>query len=186
MGPASHRKRSKRLLKLLRELQQDDYPITAPTLLAAKHLLQQYNPCTVVEVKIDSEAADLPFETHRRFLPNFIVSQLEEQKLTDKHSENVLVSPIVFFILLSLPILPGLHRTYPTLFRWYCPPRHKTYYIFAHLTRDMARQTYTLTELLSLRGNPATKGISALTGNPEFGNFNLSQCISCFTLTEKL
>ena len=169
MRQPSHRIRSRRLLKLLKELQEDDYTITAPTLLAAKHLLQHHSRCTLVEVKFDALAPNCSFGTPRNFVPKFIVSQLEEQKLTDRCSENVVVSPVVVFIVLSLPSASGRDKGYPTLFRWYCQPRHRTYYLFAYLKRDMARRTYTLAELMGFRGNHTSNGISALVRNPEFG-----------------
>lgn len=169
MRQPSQRIRSRRLLKLLKDLQEDDYTITAPTLLAAKHLLQHHTRCTLVEVKIDLVVADCSAEVHRNLVPNFIVSQLEEQKLTDRSSENVVVSPIAAFVILSLPGTSGRERGYPTLFRWYCPPRHRTYYLFAYLKRDMARRTYTLSELLRLRRSYTSNDIAALIRNPEFG-----------------
>lgn len=169
MRQPSHRRRSKRLLKLLKDLQEDDYTITAPTLLAAKHLLQHHHRCNLIKVKVDSAAANSPFETHRNLVPKFIVSQLEEQKLTDRCSETVLVPPLVTFIVLSLPSLSARDKGHPTLFRWYCPLRRRTYYVFAYIKHEMARRTYTLTELLGLRGSAISDGIFALTDNPEFG-----------------
>lgn len=171
MHQPSHRKRSKRLLKLLKALQKDDHPITPPTLLAAKHLLQNHHRCKLVKVKIDSAAANSPFESSRACLPGFIVSQLEEQKLTDQNSDRVFLSPIVVFILLSLPTLSGSESGYPTLFRWYCASRRRTFYLFAYIKHDMPRRTYTYTveELLALRGKPTSSGISSLARNPEFG-----------------
>ncbi|KXX81661.1 hypothetical protein MMYC01_202016 [Madurella mycetomatis] len=162
MRQPSHRKRSKRLLKLLKGLQKDDYPITPPTLLATKHLLQNHHRCKFVNIKIDSAAANSPFESPRACLPNFIVSQLEEQKLTDKNSDRVFLSPIVVFILLSLATLSGSESGYPSLFRWYCASLRRTFYLFAYIKHNMPRRTYTYTveELLTLRGKPTSSGIS--------------------------
>jgi hypothetical protein len=171
MRQPSLRKRARRLLQHLKELQDDDGIITAPTIFAIKHLLQLNNRCKFIEVKVDSLTANTPFESYRSLLPKFIVSQLEEQKLTDRGSERVPVPPIVAFAIQSLPSASGRDKSYPTLFRWYYPPRHRTYYVFAHINHNMARRTYTLTELLGLRANQTSAEILALAGNSEIGIF---------------
>lgn len=83
-SPAS--KRARRLLRELKGLQDEDYSITPSTLFAIKYLLQLHNRCRFIEVKIDSLAANNSVVFHRFILPKFIVSQLEEQKLTDRDS----------------------------------------------------------------------------------------------------
>lgn len=145
--------------------------ITPSTLFSIKHLLQLNPRCKFIEVKIDSLAANCPFESYRTLLPRFIVSQLDEQKLTDRCSERVPVPPIVAFVIQSLPSASGCDRLYPTLFRWYYPPRHRTYYVFAHINHSMARRTYTLTELMGLRANQASVESLAIARNPEIGMF---------------
>lgn len=169
MLQSSHRKRSKRLLKLLKELQEVDHAVTPPTLFAAKHLLQNHRRCTLITIRVDSVGASSPFESPRACLPNFIVSQLEGQKLTDPRNDHVLLSPIIVFVLLSLPTRSGSDSGYPTLFRWYCGLRRRTFYLFAYIKHDMSRRTYTLDELLALRGKPIASGILSVAGNPELG-----------------
>ena len=171
MKSPSDRRRARRLLKTLKDLQGEDGTITPPTLFAIKHLLQLHNRCRFVAVKIDSLVANSPLNSYRSLLPKFIVSQLEEQKLTDRCSETVPVPPIVAFVIQSLPSVSGRDSLHPTLFRWYYPPRHRTYYVFAHINHSMARRTYTLTELMGLRANPASQDFLAKAGNPEIGTF---------------
>lgn len=176
MRQPSHRKRARRLLKLLKELQDADRNITPPTLVAIKHLLQLNNRCKFIEVKVDSMTANSPIQSYRCLLPKFIVSQLEEQKLTDRRSERVAVPPIVAFVIQSLPSASCRDRLYPTLFRWYYQPCHRTYYVFAHINHNMARRTYTLTELMGLRVNHTSAEIQAMAENPAIGRF-----CTCFT-----
>lgn len=145
--------------------------MTPPTLFAIKHLLQLNKSCKFIEVKVDSIVANAPFETYRALLPKFVVSQLEEQRLTEKDSEKVPVPPVAAFVIQSLPSASGRDSLYPTLFRWYYPPLHRTYYLFAHINHSMARRTYTLTELMGLRANQASSKFMAMAGNPEIGMF---------------
>jgi hypothetical protein len=176
MKQPSLRKRARRLLQHLKNLQEEDCTITPSTIFAIKHLLQLNNRCKFIEVKIDSLAANYPFDSHRPLLPKFIVSQLEEQKLTDYGSERVPVPPVVAFVIQSLPSASGGDKLYPTLFRWYYAPRHRTYYVFAHINHNMARRTYTLTELMGLRTSQVPGEILAMAGNPEIG----TSCASLF------
>ena len=180
MRQPSLRKRARRLLQRLKDLQREDYTITPPTIFAIKHLLQLHNRCRFIEVKIDSMTANSPRETHRSLLPRFIVSQLEEQRLTDRNSEKVLVPPVVAFVIQSLPSGPDCDKLYPTLFRWHYAPRHRTYYVFAHIIHNMARRTYTLTELMGLRTNHIPDEILPMARNPEigrsFGSIGLTGC----------
>lgn len=169
MRQPSYRKRVRRLLRLLKDLQEDDTAITPPTVFAIKHLLQLHHRCKLVEVTIDSLTANSPYESIRALLPIFIVSQLEGQKLTEWRSERVLVPPVAGFVIQSLPSVCGRERLYPTLFRWYYPPQHRTYYVFAHITHNMPRRTYTLTELLGLRATQTQAEIMAMSGRPELG-----------------
>jgi hypothetical protein len=172
MRQPSFRKRARRLLKHLKDTQDTDSSITPPTIFAIKHLLQLNKSCKLIEVKIDSMAANCPFQSHRSLLPRFIVSQLEEQRLTERDGERVSVPPVVAFANRSLPSASGLDTLWPTLFRWYYPPRHRTYFVFAYINHSMARRTYTLTELLGLRANQASAEILAMTANPEMGRFS--------------
>jgi hypothetical protein len=165
------RRRARRLLDHLKSLQHNDKSITPCTVFEIKHLLQLYNRCKFIQVEIDSIVANTPLESCRSLLPNFIVSQLEEQKLTDRCSERVPVPPVVALIIQSLPSASGCDSLYPTLFRWYYPPQRRTYYVFAHINHSMARRTYTLTELLGLRPNQAPAAILAMARNPEIGMF---------------
>lgn len=172
MRQPSFRKRARRLLGNLKHLQDTDNTITPPTIFAIKHLLQLNKSCKLIEVKIDSMAANCSYQSHRSLLPRFIVSQLEEQRLTERDSERVSVPPIVAFAIQSLPSASGRDTLWPTLFRWYYPPQHRTYFVFAYINHSMARRTYTLTELLGLRANQASADILALAGNPEMGRFS--------------
>lgn len=178
MGQPSLRRRSKRLLSHLKDLQGRDGWVTPPTIFAMKHLLQLSNRCKLVGVKIDSFVANCPHDSCRSLLPEFIVSQLEAQKLTDRLSETVPVPPIVAFVIQSLPSAVGSDTLYPTLFRWYYPPTCRTYYVFAHISHSMARRTYTLTELMGFRTNQVSGDILAMTGNPEIG-MCLSPSLRC-------
>ena len=179
MKQSSIRKRARRLLMELKELQKDDYSVTPSTIFAIKHLLQFHNRCKFVEVKIDSFAANSPFEFDRSLLPKFIVSQLEGQRLTNRDSEKIPVPPIVAFAIQLLPSVTCCGKSYPTLFRWHYAPRHRTYYVFAHIKHNMGRQTYTLTELMGLRTDRVPDEVLAMANNPEIGTLNAFIFVPC-------
>ena len=168
MAQSSSRRRAKRLLVVLKGLQRDDFAIPGPYMLAIKHLLQISSRCALVEV--DCHETDLLFESKRGSVPQFIISQLEAQKLIDRLSFQVPVTPLLAFVLLSLPSSKRqLDDGYPTLFRWYCREQRRTYVIFAFTKYKMARQKYSINELLELRNGRIINEISALSGNPEIG-----------------
>jgi hypothetical protein len=170
------RRRARHLVKLLRELQTSDHPITAPLLIAAKHLLQ-HHCCRVITIKHPYQLDDFFFKTARVVLPRFIVSQLEEQVLTDPNdSEEILWPPHILFVCQNLANLRGGDRGYASLFRWYYPPDHRTYYFFAYIKFSMPRRTYTLSELLELRSSSDSRSIMSLTTNSELGTLSAQLC----------
>ncbi|KAK3944489.1 hypothetical protein QBC46DRAFT_279743 [Diplogelasinospora grovesii] len=165
MVQSSHRKRVKRLLRLLKELQKDDYVVTAPTLVEARHLLQISQRCVLVTIQTDPTST-FSFDCGHTFIPRFILSQLEAQKLTDRSSSRVCISPPLTFILLSLSG-SAREQVFPTLFRWHCSAKHRTYFVFAYIKDNMARRSYTINELLNLRGTRIPIRLSALANHPE-------------------
>ena len=171
------RRRTKRLLRSLSNLQDDDCTITPQTLLAAKYLLRVNSKCYCVNVTDPDMLDDLTFWCPRTELPNFVVSQLEAQQLTHPDSDFVLVPPIVSVVILSAYPPEPEGRDWPTLFRWYSKETHRHYCLFAYVRFKMGRKSYTVAELLAFRDKqPGTpSGLSALAENPELGKFG---CLS--------
>ncbi|KAK3990509.1 hypothetical protein QBC44DRAFT_394463, partial [Cladorrhinum sp. PSN332] len=163
------KRRVKKVLKALSNLQDDDYIITAQTLIAAKHLLKHSSKCTAVLVTEEDALDDMAFWSPRHQIPRFIVSQLEVQRLTDQDSDLVRVSPLVSFVVLHAAPPDWQEKDYPTLFSWYSKPKHRYFCLFAYIKHKMGRQTYTISELLAFRGNEASPptGVLTLANNPE-------------------
>lgn len=175
MPSSTTRKKAKKLLKELWELQTTDVPMTAATLLEAKYLLQNFKRCSRVEVISPKFLADLPasqVEITDDRIPNFIPTsqfircQLEDQRLTGSRSHNCQQDPVVLPALLALlnrvcsNVSSSRKTSYPTQFRWHCSLTHRTHIIFAFVDIKMRSRVYTIGELLNLR-NTASSDVAA-------------------------
>lgn len=182
MSHASLRRRTKRLLKTLKRLQKDNAPVTPYILIEAKFRFLLSGRCSCVRVAYE-ELADGRFDIPHNPLPNFILSQLEAQKLTDAISPRDSILPVLFFIDSSLSTDPSRQASFPTLFCWYCRPRHRTYYFFAHLNLKMPSKSYTIDELLALRAEDSPVALRSLAkSSPVLGEyFPGSPSSSCST-----
>lgn len=175
MPPSTSRKRAKKLLKELWDLQTNDVPMTASTLVETKYQLQSSKRCVRVEVISPRFLADLPASQIEitddripQFIPTtqFIRCQLEDQKLTGSRSHNCQQDPVALPAVLAL--LDRVCSTaasdrifsYPTQFRWHCSLTHRTHIIFAFVDVKMKSKVYTIEELLTLR-NSATSNVVA-------------------------
>lgn len=152
-------KRSKRLLRWLSVLQNEDQALGPSTALLIKHsLLHNDHRCIQVTIRL---AGSLNFFHHllsRRDLPHFLRSQLEAQKIADGSRLWTQIAPILTFIRVnSRPT--GSPQGYPTLFVWYSRENHRSYLFFAFLGTKMAPVTYSAQELLRMKSIPARKEI---------------------------
>ncbi|KAK4167296.1 hypothetical protein QBC43DRAFT_363185 [Cladorrhinum sp. PSN259] len=165
----SVKRRTKKVLKDLSNLQDDDYSITAQTLLAAKHLLRHSSKCYSINITEAETTDEGAIWIPRDQMPNFILSQLEAQRLTDFDSDPIRVSPLVAFVVLHAAPPTWQNGDYPTLFTWYNKPKHRYFCLFAYIKHKMSRRTYTISELLAFRGNetPPPSAVLALADNPE-------------------
>jgi hypothetical protein len=171
MAPIILRKRARRLLKNLRRLQEDDVAITPPVLKETKYLFQYTFRCFTVHITYDELAAS-EFLVSRGEIPEFILSQLEIQKLTNETSARVPISTILHFIIQSLASNPESEERYPTFFSWYCAYIHRTRYIFAYVDMKMDSQVYSIRELLEMRGEQNSDFLSSLVNyKPDLGKF---------------
>ncbi|KAK4224956.1 hypothetical protein QBC38DRAFT_531918, partial [Podospora fimiseda] len=165
-----YKARIKKVLKALSNLQDDDYIITAQTLIAAKHCLKYSSKCDLVVVtEPDSHEYLMTYWAPRHAIPRFFTSQLEAQRLTEIDSGLVKVTPLVSFLIVHASPPDWRDKDYPTLFTWYCKPKHRYFCLFAFLKHKMDRQTYTISELLAYRPNQASppNSVLALADNPE-------------------
>ncbi|ROV89202.1 hypothetical protein VMCG_09912 [Cytospora schulzeri] len=177
MPPSTARKRAKKLLKELWELQTNDVPMTASTLLETKYLLQSSKRCIHVEVISPRFLADLPASqveiTDDRipeFIPTsqFIRCQLEDQKLTGSRSHNCQQDPVALPAVLALlnrvcsTASSARKCSYPTQFRWHCSLTHRTHIIFSFVDVKMRSRVYTIGELLNLRSSASSDVVAAM------------------------
>jgi len=115
-------------------------------------------------------------EIKRSLISDFLTSQLEAQRLIDASSSRIVVSPLLVYVFfLSHNCAPEKQRSsaFPTLFRWYCPAKHRSYVVFAFVDTafSMGGCTYTISELLELRYGGAPAGSASLdaAAKPEIG-----------------
>lgn len=177
MPPSTARKRAKKLLKELWELQTHDVPMTASTLLETKYLLQSSKRCARVEVISPRFLAEHPASqveiTDDRipiFIPtsHFIRCQLEDQKLTGSRSHNCQQDPVALPAVLALlhcvcsTAFSARKSSYPTQFRWHCSLTHRTHIIFAFVDVKMRSRVYTIEELLNLRDSASSDVVAGM------------------------
>lgn len=184
MPTSNTRKRARKLLKELWELQTEDVPMTASTLLKTKYLLGSSTRCNRIEVVSPSFLADLPTcplaITDSRlpaFIPtsHFVRCQLEDQKLTGSRSHYCQQDPIALPAILSLLDLICSTKTTPknythaTQFRWHCSRTHRTHVIFAFIDFKMRSRVYSIEELLNLRASASPDVLVGASQGNELG-----------------
>lgn len=180
-SPQGRRKIIRKLLVKLKHIQADDFPIPNPTILEIKFYLKTNRRCCTVFVR-DTDALfyNLPL-IPLELVPRFITSQLEAQKIADKHRQSVQLSTVLIVLSEYIVADPIRDDSVPTLFFWYDHCRRRTFYLFAYLNHQMEPRTYSAAELLGLRRSQTTEtchGVLAkLQADPEFGELNDSSSL---------
>ncbi|EON96304.1 hypothetical protein UCRPA7_8249 [Phaeoacremonium minimum UCRPA7] len=146
MTPSATRKRIKKLVRELFELQRFDIPMTTATLVESKYLLRNVLTC----------------EVDRHSIPKFILCQLQDQRLTDTSSPRVALTAALSFIISSLPAHLVRGSCFPVLFSWQRSLTHRTHVVFAFVDIPMASQIYTIEELLNLRSSYQSNGLASV------------------------
>ncbi|KAI1293304.1 hypothetical protein F5Y03DRAFT_331146 [Xylaria venustula] len=171
-SPQGRRKIIRKLLVKLKHIQADDVPIPNPTILEIKFYLKTNRRCCTVLVENTEELPYSPPIIPTEFVPRFIASQLEAQKITDQHRQSVQLSTVLVVLSEYIVADPIQTNSAPTLFFWYDTNRQRTFYLFAYLHRQMEPRTYSSAELLGLR--PSRKSetshgvLAKLKAVPEF------------------
>lgn len=152
-------KKSKRLLRWLSVLQNEDQALGPSTALLIKHsLLHNHHRCIQVTIRLAGSLNLLHHLSSCTDLPYFLQSQLEAQKIADGSRLWTQIAPILTFIRANIRST-GYSRGYPTLFVWYSRETHRSYLFFAFLRTKMAPVTYTAQDLLRMKAVPARKEI---------------------------
>ncbi|KAI0402099.1 hypothetical protein F4802DRAFT_383638 [Xylaria palmicola] len=174
-SPQGRRKITRKLYTKLKHNQADDVPIPNPTVLEIKFYLKTHRRCRTIFVN----NSDVP---HRGFpiislkhTSRFITSQLEAQRLTDKHRQSAQLSAILAVLSEYLAADPIQTVSTPTLFFWRNTDRRRTFYLFAYLSHPMEARTYSAAELQALRRSQASETshclLARLKSDPEFDEF---------------
>ncbi|KAI0974758.1 hypothetical protein F4678DRAFT_457870 [Xylaria arbuscula] len=150
-SPQGRRKIIRKLLVKLKHIQADDVPIPNPTILEIKFYLKTHRRCCTVFVENTEELPYSPPIIPPEFVPRFIASQLEAQKITDHHRQSVQLCTVLVLLSEYIVADPIQINSAPTLFFWYDTNRQRTFYLFAYLNRQMEPRTYSSAELLGLR-----------------------------------
>ncbi|KAI0432858.1 hypothetical protein F5Y09DRAFT_352865 [Xylaria sp. FL1042] len=171
-SPQGRRKAVRKLLVKLKHIQADDVPIPNPTILEIKFYLKTNRRCCTIFVQ-DSDTISLkPPIIPPELVPRFITSQLEAQKITDKHRQSVQLSTVLALLSAYIVADPIQANSAPTLFFWYDTSRRRTIYLFAYLSRQMEPRTYSAAELLGLRPSQTSETshnvLARLKSDPEF------------------
>ncbi|XWW97760.1 hypothetical protein V2A60_005747 [Cordyceps javanica] len=152
-------KKSKRLLRWLSVLQNEDQTLGPSTALLIKYsLLHNHHRCVQVTIRLAGAWNLLHRLSPCTGLPYFLRSQLEAQKIADGSRLWKQVAPILTFIRANIRST-GSSRGYPTLFLWYSTENHRSYLFFAFLRTKMAPVTYSAQDLLRIRTVPPRKEI---------------------------
>ena len=162
MTPSATRKRIKKLVRELFELQRFDIPMTTATLVESKYLLRSTKRCARVDIKSDHSSDVLTCEVDRHSIPKFILCQLQDQRLTDTSSPRVALTAALSFIISSLPAHLVRGSCFPVLFSWQRSLTHRTHVVFAFVDIPMASQIYTVEELLNLRSSYQSNGLASV------------------------
>ncbi|KAI0518249.1 hypothetical protein F5B22DRAFT_654131 [Xylaria bambusicola] len=184
-SPQGRRKIIRKLLVKLKHIQADDFPIPNPTIFEIKFYLKANRRCCTVFVQnTDALFYKLPLIS-LELVPRFITSQLEAQKIADKHRQSVQLSTVLAVLSEYIVADPIRTNSVPTLFFWYDTNKRRTFYLFAYLTHQMEPRTYSAAELLGLRRSQTSETchsvLARLKADPEFdevvskGNINPTQ-----------
>ncbi|CAM1509171.1 Fc.00g029100.m01.CDS01 [Cosmosporella sp. VM-42] len=147
-------KRAKRLVRSLSESQDYDEFLAASVIPLIRYtLLHSPRRCVQVSVELERSMKLKPNAILFHNLPNFLRSQLVAQNITDNDSLWDQVKPLLHFIQNHFRTI-DLLRGFPTLFRWYCQERHRSFFFFAFVDFKMSSRPYSARELLHLRHAP--------------------------------
>lgn len=183
-SPSTPRKRQKLLLHDLWDLQTDDVPMTAATLVEVKYLLRRCkrSACVTVETPRThaNELDPNPFTVDEKVVPKFILCQLLDQKLIESrnYQDTIALPAALSVILLTLSTEDSNKKhACPTQFRWHCSRTHRTHLIFAWLDISMKTSVYTIEELLNLRdaASPSILVDPVAKRDNELGSFPILQ-----------
>ena len=156
----------------LRECQEKDYPLPTPCIFSIKYrfsrLSHKYQP-----ISVESEALEgYTLIVDRGLVPDFILSQLESQKLIPESIEKVPISPLVDFVLRFFP--SNTSEGFPTLLRTWSKSKHRHFFIFLFSRIKMSsKRCYSIEQLESLRKEamPSELQHKLLEDDPELGEY---------------
>ncbi|KAI1636164.1 hypothetical protein F4809DRAFT_641723 [Biscogniauxia mediterranea] len=168
--PPTHRQLVLNLYAKLKTSQVDDDRISPHSVVEIRHILRNSRHCSRVFVDADLQSAhglkDLP-----AVIPQFIASQLQAQNTADLSRCFGQVSAILDIVCTYLAKSPIRDPFSPILFLWTNPENQRVYSLFAFLTCTMVSRTYTIRELLELRGAQAPQpALEDLKEDPEIGD----------------
>lgn len=148
------RRRLKKLVKELGQMQQDDAPVSGPFLMKIKMAFRSTKLCSHVDIETDP-GLSLSDPMPREWFSNFVVSQFEAQRLVPRYVSEIQINLVLGFLHSALlefnrQRLDG----HPTLLRWHHRTKHRTYCVFVRLPVKMESRKYTLSELIHLKYNP--------------------------------
>ncbi|KAI1165496.1 hypothetical protein F5B18DRAFT_669542 [Nemania serpens] len=172
-SPQGHRKITRKLFTRLKHTQADDVPLPNPSVLEIKFYLKTNRRCRTVFVKNDIAPSHNPPIVSLERAPRFITSQLEAQRIADKHRQSVQLATVLVVLFKYFVDDPIQTASVPTLFFWHDAGRRRTFYLFAYLNYPMEARTYSAAELLGLRCAQAPDTshsvLARLKADPEFG-----------------
>ncbi|KAI1496398.1 hypothetical protein F5X99DRAFT_72898 [Biscogniauxia marginata] len=167
--PPNHRRLVNNLFDRLKLSQVDDVRLPAPAVMEIKHLLKNSYFCAQVfvgEMQFGDAMTTAPFH-----IPQFIASQLDAQNSADMGRRFAQISAVLSIACEYLAPNPIEIPAYPVLFRWNGLDNQRTYCLFAFLTCSMESRSYSVGELLQLRGQQAPQlALERLKEDPEISD----------------
>ncbi|KAK6084537.1 hypothetical protein SCUP234_03326 [Seiridium cupressi] len=157
MGP--RKKTVKRLFSQLKIWQALDVALTAPCCVEIKHSLKNHPRCAQVWIEGTLQAIDISLSLPSD-LPLFLLSQLQAQRaLANDPRPSVQVCVTLRFATQHLARERDQGNSFPTLFRCRNSGTQRSFCLFAYLDFEMPTYTYTVPELLRLRGSQSSQAL---------------------------
>ncbi|KAI1130367.1 hypothetical protein F5Y10DRAFT_289582 [Nemania abortiva] len=156
-SPQGHRKITRKLYTKLKHAQAHDVPLPDPTTVEIKFYLKTNGRCRTISVKNDSAPPLYHPIVSLTHCPRFIASQLEAQKIADRHRQSVQLAAVLVALSKYFVADPIQTASVPTLFLWNDTGGRRTFCLFAYLNHSMETRTYSAAELLGLRRSQASE-----------------------------
>jgi hypothetical protein len=155
------------------QFQARDLPLSACKTLEIRHQLKYHHQAKqifITDFPNLTEINKLHIDPPPEPIPRFVSSQLKAQNIADLTTRSPQVSAILLVTSRFLARCPFEDAASATLFLWHSPDHRRTHCLFVYLVGAMPSRSYTVAELLELRGPQNSHHLqNRLEMNPDLG-----------------